>query len=46
MIPYNVVCCLLLFFFFFIPDLNEGAGLLHYLPLGDPFRFLCVSVSG
>lgn len=33
-------------FFFFVLDLNQGAGLLHYLPLGDPFRFLCVSVSG
>lgn len=26
--------------------LNQGAGLLHHLPLGDPFRFLCVFVSG
>lgn len=29
-----------------VPDLNQGAGLLHHLPLGDPFRFLCVSLSG
>lgn len=32
--------------FFFLTDLNQGAGLLHHLPLGDPFRFLCVSLSG
>lgn len=41
-----VVCHSLLFFFSLSPDVNQGAGLLHDLPLGDPFRFLCVSVSG
>lgn len=30
----------------FVPDWHQGAGILHHLPVGDPLRLLCVTVSG
>ncbi len=38
-----VICC---FCLFFVPVWHQGAGILHHLPVGDPLRLLCVTVSG